>query len=130
MADIETTLRTLTLSNASVSAAFGQRYYIDRMPSNVTTYPVIRAQTVSDIEMDVHDNSWGSRAVVQLDVWDDDKPNCNVNAAIVRNWLHRYRGAFGDGIATIKVRNAPSVPDPDTHLFRRILEIDILFTKS
>jgi hypothetical protein len=126
--DIETALKALTLQNASIAAVFGQRYYIDRIPPEVTIYPIMRAQTISDIDQDTHSSTWGARATVQLDIWDDDKATCNTSAALVRTWLHRYKGAFGSGEATIKVRNAPSVPDPDTKLFRKILEVDLLIT--
>lgn len=126
MADIETALRALTLQNAAIVTAFGNRYYIDRIPDGVT-YPLIRAQTINDGEQDTHENTYGTRALVQLDIWDNDKAGCNVNALLVRSWLHRYKGVCGGGNATIKVRNAPSVPDPDTQLFRKILEVDILF---
>jgi hypothetical protein len=124
--DIETALKALTLQNATVTAAFGQRYYIDHLPDGIT-YPAIRALTVADPQIDTHTSNIGGRATIQLDIWDDDKAGCNVNADKVRQWLHRYNGAFGSGNATIKIRNAPSVPDPDTHLFRRILEVDILY---
>lgn len=123
--DIDTALRAVVLQNGAIAAAFGQRYYIDRIPDNVT-YPIIRAQIISDSEQDTHVDTWGIRAVVQVEIWDDDKQGCNVNSALVRNWLHRYKGAFSTGEATIKIRNAPNVPDPDTRLFRRILEADIL----
>ena len=124
--DIETALKALTLQHPDVAAAFGQRYYIDHAPDNVT-YPIIRALTVSDNALDTHTNTYGGQALIQLDIWDDDKAGCNVAAQLVRSWLHCYKGAFGGGVATIKIRNAPSVPDPDTKLFRRILEADILY---
>jgi hypothetical protein len=126
MADLETGLKALILQNNAVATAFGQRYYIDKIPDGVT-YPVIRAQTINDAEQDTHSNTWGSRALIQVDIWDDDKAGCNTNAALVRGWLHRYTGAFSGGNATIKVRNAPSIPDPNTRLFRRILEVEILY---
>lgn len=126
MADIETGLRALVLQNPAVVTAFGNRYYIDRIPDNVT-YPLMRAQTINDAEQDTHESTFGTRALIQLDVWDDDKAGCNTNTSIVRDWLHRYRGAYGTGNATIKVRNVPSVPDPETKIFRRILELDIIY---
>lgn len=126
MADMETALRALVLQNAAIVAVFGQRYYIDRIPDNVT-YPLMRAQTVNDAEQDTHENIWGTKAMIQLDIWDDDKAGCNTSAALVRNWLHRYHGGFATGNAIIKVRNAPSVPDPETKMFRRILEVSILY---
>src|SRR5919106_4588543 len=101
MADLETALKSLALQNAAIASAFGQRYYIDKIPDGVT-YPLLRAQTITDAEQDTHSTTWGSRALIQLDVWDDDKPNCNINTGLVRAWLHRYKGAFGSGNATIK----------------------------
>lgn len=124
--DIETALRSLTLQNPAIAAAFAQRYYIDRIPDTVT-YPLIRAITVADPQLDTHTSNIGGRALIQIEIWDDDKQGCNVNAQKVRDWLHRYAGAFGSGNATIKINNAPSVPDPDTRLFRKILEADILY---
>jgi hypothetical protein len=126
--DADVSLKALVLQNGPIAAAIGQRYYIDRIPEGITTYPIVRAQIISDSEQDTHSSTWGSRITTQVDVWDDDKQNCNITAALVRGWLHRYYGAFGEGNAIIKVRNAPSVPDPETKLFRKILEVDILYT--
>ena len=126
MADIETGLRALVLINANVTAVFGQRYYIDHIPDGAT-YPLIRAQTITDRDEDTHETSWGTRAMIQLDIWDDDKAGCNTSTAIVRQWLHRYKGGGGSGNAIIKIQNAPSIPDPDTKAFRRTLEVNILY---
>lgn len=124
--DVETALRTLTLENAAIAAAFGQRYYIDRIPDTVT-YPIIRAITISDQPFDTHTANIGGEALIQIEIWDDDKQGCNTNAAKVKDWVHCYVGAFGSGTATIKITNAPSVPDPDTRLFRKILDADVLY---
>ena len=125
--DIETALKALTLGNATIAAAIGQRYYIDRIPGDVTTYPLTRAQTVSDIPMDAHGSNVGGRALIQLDIYDDDKATCNTTTASVKGWLHRYQGAFGSGSATIKVSNTRSIAEPDTKLFRQVLEVSILY---
>lgn len=127
MADLESSLRTLTLQHSSVAAAFGTRFYWNKLPDSLT-YPTARAQTISDNAMDTHGNTWGGKAVVQIDVWDDDKANCNTNAGLIRSWLHRYNGSLGASyIATIKVRNAQSGWDDEARLFRQILEVDILY---
>lgn len=127
MADLESSLRTLALQSPAVSTAFGVRFYWNKIPDG-TSYPCARAQTISDIALDTHSNTWGGKALVQIDVFDDDKANCNTNAALIRSWLHRYNGALGASYnATIQVRNAPSGWDDEARLFRRILEVDILY---
>jgi hypothetical protein len=127
MADLETNLRTLTLLNASVAAAFGNRFHWNHIPDD-RTFPCIKAQTITDMSQDTHSSTWGTVALVQLDVYDDDKNGCNTNAELVRGWLHRYKGAFGAGEATIKVRNMPSLFDAEERLYRRMLEVTILYT--
>jgi hypothetical protein len=127
MADLESSLRTLALQNASVSSAFGTRFFWNKIPDSVT-YPVVRAQTITDTAEDTHSNTWGGRAVVQLDVFDDDKAGANTNAEIIRGWLHRYKGALGSSYnATIKVRNVSSLYDDESRLFRRLMEVDVLY---
>jgi hypothetical protein len=128
MADLETSLRSLTLQNPAVSTAIAQRYYIDRIPDGVG-YPLIKAQTISDVGYRTQSGTFGGTALIQLDVWDDDKPTCNQTAETLRSWLDNYKGGMGDLDVTIQIRNMPSSPDSDTKLFRRILEAQILYLK-
>lgn len=124
--DIETSLKALTLSNAGIAAVIGQRYYIDHIPDGVT-YPIVKAQTITDNPIDIHSSNLGGRALIQLDVYDDDKQTCSTSADLIRVWLHNYRGAFGGGNATIKIRNVQGNWDVDSRLFRKMLEAEILY---
>ena len=126
MADLESSLRTLALQHPDVTTAFSTRFYWNHIPDGVT-YPCIKAQTITDIAEDTHSRNWGGRALVQLDVYDDDKTNCNAGTDKVRNWLHRYNGGMGTYRVTIKVRNAPSTFDDEARLYRRMLEVSILY---
>jgi hypothetical protein len=133
MADIETSLKSLTLQNTAVATAVGQRYYLDRIPDSTPSapisYPLIKAQTISDTGYRTQSGTFGGTALIQLDVWDDDKPTCNQTAETLRAWLDNYKGGMGDLDVTIQIRNMPSSPDSDTKLFRRILEAQILCLK-
>ncbi len=126
MADIESSLRTIVLQGTGIAAAFGNRFYWNQIPEGVT-YPLIKAQTITDNAMDTHSNNWGGRTLVQLDVYDDDKANANSSSELIRAWLHRYRGTLGGKDATIKVRNVQSGFDTEARLFRRMLEVEILY---
>lgn len=126
MADVESSLRTLALSNAAVAATFGTRFHWNHIPDN-ETYPCVRAVTVSDNAGDTHSNNWGGQALVQLDVYDDDKAGCNAAAETLKAWLHRYHGGMGTYNVTIKVTNYPSFFEADARLFRRMLELEILY---
>jgi hypothetical protein len=127
MADLETSLRALTLQNAPVAAALGPRYYMDKLPDE-PTYPAPRAQTITDNPIDTHGGKAGGRATIQIDIFDDDKATANQTAELVRGWLHNYHGEIGSLYhGTIKARNMMSDWDEESRLFRRILEIEVLY---
>jgi hypothetical protein len=126
MADLETSLRNLTLQNPAVATAFGNRFYWNHVPDGIT-YPCIKAQTITDVSGDTHSSTWGGKSLVQLDVYDDDKSGCNTGAALVRYWLNRYNGGMGTNNVTIKVRNSTSLFDVDARLYRRMMEVEILY---
>jgi len=126
MADLESSFRTATLLGTGIAAAFSNRFYWNHVPDAVT-YPIIKAQTVTDNANDTHSSKWGGRANIQLDVYDDDKSGCNANAALVRSWLHNYKGVMGDYRVMIKVRNFPSTYEDEARLYRRMLEVEILY---
>jgi hypothetical protein len=123
---VDTSLRTLTLQNAAVSAAIGTRYHIDRLPDNVT-YPCVRAQTIADPSTRSHGGTFGGRALVQLDIYDDDPATRDTAATAIIGWLDNYRGALGSYNVTIQVRNRLPSWEPEARLFRALLEIEILY---
>jgi hypothetical protein len=127
MADLETSLRTLALQHPAVSAAFGTRFYVDKIPDGAAMYPFVRAQTITDNALDTHSSTEGGTSLVQLDVYDDDKAGCNAAARVLRDWLNRYHGGMGTYAVTIKIRNVIGSFDEEARLFRRILEASILY---
>lgn len=123
---VDSNLRTLTLQNTAVVATIGQRYYVDHIPDGAT-YPCVRAQTVTEPFERTHGGSFGGRARVQLDVYDDDEINCNAAADALIGWLDNYKGGMGNYNVTIQLKNKQGGWEVESRLFRRMLEIEVLY---
>lgn len=123
---VDSNLRTLALQNAAVVAQIGTRFYVDHIQDNVT-YPCVRAQTITDPLSRTHSGTYGGRALVQLDVYDDDQINCNAAADALTAWLDNYNGAMGSYVVTIQIKSRQSGWEADSRLFRRLLEAEILY---
>lgn len=123
---LDTNLRALTLQNAAVVAAIGSRYHIDNLPDNVT-YPCVRAVTVTDPPERTHGGTYGGRELVQLDVYGSTQSSRDTAADALIAWLDNYRGVMGDWNATIQVRNKPRSWEPESRLYRCMIELEILY---
>lgn len=126
---IESNLRTLALQNAAVVAQIGSRFHIDHIPETAT-YPLVRAQIIADPFNRTHGGTFGGRALVQLDVFDDDPTNCNAAADALIAWLDNYNGGMGNNNVTIQVKSRVGNWEADSRLYRRLLEVEILYFKS
>lgn len=126
MADIESDFRTLALQGPSISTTFGNRFYWSRIPDS-TAYPCVRAVVVSDPQIDTHSGNVGGRMTVQLDVYNDGDLVCRTSADLLKAWLHNYRGAMGSQSVTIKARNPVNIDESDTRLFRRMIQVEVLY---
>lgn len=130
MADLESSLRTLVLQNADVVASIGNRFFWDNVPEG-TSYPCVRAATISDRGTRTHSGTYGGKSLVQLDVWDDDKGGVNAAMEVIRAWLDNYSGGMGSSYnVTIQVSNVPGNWDGEARLYRRVMEVDILYFKT
>lgn len=123
---VDSNLRTLALTNAGIVAQINNRYHIDRIP-DTATYPLVRSQLIADPFQRTHSGTFGGRALVQLDVYDDDQTNCTAAADAIVAWLDNYNGAMSGYHVTIQVRNRQGFWEPDSRLFRRLLELEILY---
>ena len=123
---LDTDLRTLTLQDTAVSGAIGTRYHIEHLPDNVT-YPCVRAQTITDPSLRSHDDTYGGKEVVQLDVYSDKQSERDTAPDALVNYLDNYKGALGYSNVTIQVRNKPRSWEPDSRLYRCMLELTILY---
>lgn len=137
MADLESSFRSLVLSNSDVATLFGGRFYWNRVPDGAgDAYPYIRATTIADPPIHYQNKRPGSRlgkATVQLDIWDigtaDGKTRVNLSAEMLRDWLDGYRGPIGDYEGRILAKDVPSSWDEEQRSFRRILEVEIGYAK-
>jgi len=123
---LDNSLRTLTLQNAAVVTAISTRYHIDNLPDGVS-YPCVRAQTITDPSLRSHSGTFGGTELVQLDVYSDMQTTRNSATDALIAWLDNYRGAMGSWNVTIQVRNKPRSWEPESRLYRCMLELSILY---
>jgi len=123
---LDTSLRTLTLLDSGVLTAISTRYYVDRLPDDVT-YPCVRAQTITDPSHRTHAGTFGGTELVQLDVYDDDQTGRDVAADALVNWLDNYKGYMGNWNVTIQVKNKPRSWEGESRLYRCMIELSILY---
>lgn len=128
MADLESSLRSFVLQSGAVSSSIGARFHWDNIPDN-ESYPCVRAVTVTHPLNRTHNGTHGGRSLVQLDVYSDAKGTCNAAAETIRLATDNYKGAMGDYAVTMQVKNAGRGSfEPDSRLFRRLMEIEILYS--
>lgn len=126
MADLESSFRTLMLQGGAVASAIGSRFHWDNLPDN-ESYPCVRAVTVTDPLNRTHNGTHGGRSLVQIDVYSDAKGTCNSAAEAIKTWIDNYKGAMGTYAVTIQVKNTRGSFEPDSRLYRRLMEIEILY---
>lgn len=126
---VDSNLRTLALQNAAVTTQIGSRFFINWIPEiqGGMTYPCVRAQTITDPFARTHGGTYGGRALVQLDVFDNDEATCNIAADALTSWLDNYRGGMGAYNVTVQIKNRMGGWEEESRLFRRILEVEILY---
>lgn len=123
---LDSNLRTLALQNPAVVAAIGSRYHIDHIPDDAD-YPCVRAVTPADPHLRAHAGTYGGRETVQLDVYSDTQATRDSASDALVSWLDNYRGAMGNWNVTIQVRNKPRSWEPESRLFRCMIELEILY---
>ena len=79
MEEITRNLLTLLKADTTVSAAFGNRMYVNLVPDG-TAYPYAVIRKVLENADYTHDGIYGTVSVVQIDVYDDSLLDCNTNA--------------------------------------------------
>lgn len=132
MADLESSFRTLVVTDPALGITFSGRLHWNVTPDG-TNYPYIRATTVTDKPLN-YQNKRGSgrlgKATIQLDIWDNDKVGVNLAAEQLRTFLDGYRGPMGDYEVRMFVTDVPSSWEEEQRAFRRILEVEVGYAKS
>jgi hypothetical protein len=120
-------LRALTLLDTAVSGAIGNRYHNDHLPDDVT-YPCVRAVVLTDPSARTHDGTFGGTETVQLDVYSDTQTTRDTAADALIAYLDNYTGAMSSNWnVTIQVRNKPRSWEPESRLYRCMIELSILY---
>jgi len=127
LAEIEPNLRTYFLAQSSVTDLISTRLYVDRIdPSIEPTYPLAIMQTIIENTDYAHDGELMPRALIQVDVFSDDKSESVTTATTMRDEVSGYSGAIGSlSNVTIFVSNIRGGWDTGTQRFRRMFDVDV-----
>lgn len=127
---IEADLRAHLLSQAPIAAIIGTRFYPQQLPQGATL-PAVTYQRIAGQSLIDHQGDAGlGRARIQLDCW---APAGNTGyqqtvsmAESIRAAISGYRGPMGSNPATnARVINVMDIPEPETKLWRRLVEVSI-----
>jgi len=125
--DFQSGVRARLLANGLVSGAVGTRIDWGQRPQGAA-YPAIVLQTISDPRpAHLKDYEETRSTLVQLDVYSDVQSTRDSAADALVAWLDNYRGMMGSWNATIQVRNKPRSWEPDSRLYRCMIELEILY---
>lgn len=127
---IEVDLRTHFLAQAPIAAIVGTRMYPLQLPQGATL-PALTYQVISGVSEITHDgpSDLGNRRI-QIDCW---APSGNTGyqqvvelAGAVRRAVSGYMGSMGTNPATnARKINERDIPEPETKLWRRMIEISL-----
>ena len=106
-------------------AAFANRITPDTLPSG-QTYPCARVLQVGTDQRYHFKGESGRKALIQIDVYDDDLLGADANAEIVRAAFSGYKGMIGSiDAGMVKARIVSGSWNEVARNFHRILEIEI-----
>jgi hypothetical protein len=135
MEDITSNLRTFLLDETTmdgtdgttslIEGAFGDRIHVNFVPDE-TTYPYALIRRVTESSLHTLSERYGTEAIIQIDVYDDDLDDCITNAYLIETELAGYSGAVKDiGKCLVFTNNISDAWMPDTRAFRCIIQADI-----
>ena len=121
----ESTIRTLVMSDTTVTANVGTRVYPNMMPPEATTpaitYFVVAGAPHTDTHSDLH-----MMTRIQFNIYADTKAMCATLYAALVNLLHMYTGTVGgQDIVGITIDYNMSLYEPETKLYRHILDAKV-----
>jgi hypothetical protein len=123
--DLEASIRTFALQDASISAAIGERWHWDIIPDNAT-YPLVLARFVTSSDNYSHDGFSGRVPLVQCEPHAESKSEVENVKDLIITRFRGYKGQMGDIYAgrtwAKKVRSEWS---QDIRKFLSIVELEI-----
>ena len=125
MENITSNLRTFLLADTGIAAAFGTRIHVNFVPDG-TTYPYAVLTRITESSLHTITDRYGSEAIIQIDVFDDDLEDCITNADLIEAEIAGHSGAVGDiDECLIFTTNISDAWMTDTRAFRCIIQADI-----
>lgn len=113
-------------SRPGLVALVADRVYPRKMPRGAV-FPLVLYSRVSTRRDATHSGPVGlAEPRIQLDVWAQDPDTADAVAEQVRLAFHGFRGQMGDiEVGSSMVVNEHDDDDPDSGLFRRVLDAQI-----
>ena len=136
MEDLTSNLRTYLLddtakdgtgvgANTLIENAFGSRIHVNLVPDG-TAYPYAVLTRITESSLHNMTERYGTEAIIQIDVYDDDLDDCITNAYLIETELAGYSGAIDDvDNCLVFTDNISDAWMPDTRAFRCIIQADI-----
>ena len=108
-----------------IENAFGSRIHVNFVPDE-TTYPYAVITRITESSLHNITDRFGTEAIIQIDVYDDDLEDCMTNANLIETELAGYSGALKNiSNALVFTNNISDAWMPDTRAFRCIIQADI-----
>ena len=116
---------TGVLANTLIENAFGSRIHVNLVPDG-TVYPYAVITRITESSLHTLNERYGTEAIIQIDVYDDDLNDCITNAYLIETELAGYSGAIDDvDNCLVFTTNISDAWMPDTRAFRCIIQADI-----
>ena len=125
MEDITKNLRAFLLDDAGIATAFGTRIYVNLAPDK-TAYPYALIKRVAESSLHTITDRFGSEAIIQIDVYDDDLEDCMTNANLIEEEIAGHSGAVEDiDECLIFTTNIMDSWIPDQRIFRCMIQAEV-----
>lgn len=123
--DIEEAIRAFALLDPNIATAFGERFYVDRVPDEVGN-PFAKLSLIAPDVTYHHKGRSGNVQLFQLDIYDSSKSSCNTSSDLIIARFDGYRGLMGEiTVGRIWARIVRGDFAETTRLFRRIIEMEV-----
>ena len=125
MEDITKNLRAFLLDDTGISTAFGTRIHVNFVP-DTTVYPYALIRRVTESSLHTITDRFGSEAIIQIDVYDDDLEDCMTNANLIEEEIAGYSGAVEDiDECLIFTTNIMDSWVPEQRIFRCMIQAEV-----
>jgi hypothetical protein len=131
MAEVVSNLIAFSMTDAAISTAFGHRIWGNKIPDlpggGAQPYPYARMRDISDAHNYAHGGPTGRKAMVQVDIYDDDEATAKTNARLFVDLLDGYKGVMSNLTAgMVKAHRGPGTWDGSNRQYWQIVEVEVM----